>query len=105
MKRAAATKGVQALSVAKKLVEEYWEQLLEDQRTAFSDMVSRGRPLSEKQAEWVLSVAERHGVMPSRNLFSSLSVADQEAERARVSTTLPWERGEVARPLKPPGRT
>lgn len=95
----------QSLDLVRKLVREHATELTEEQLEAFDDMVEKGRPLTDKQAEWVGHVADRLGINSAKNLFSSMSREEQERHRKAVQTKLPWETGAIARPLKPPGRS
>lgn len=77
--------------------------LSETEREAFPRMLEY-RSLSTKQREWLRDAAARLGiVLPSTNLFSSLSEKEQRAHRERAkSVQLPWEAPGYVRPMKPP---
>lgn len=70
------------------------------------DQVEGGKPLTPKQMEKVLGAADRLKLHKrSQNLFSNLPESRQKAERKRAAAVvLPWEKGLMARPLRPPGR-
>lgn len=89
---------------------EHDERRTRRETEALSDIAERfadGWPLTDKQRAWIRDVAERLGIQvaPARNVFSSMSRREQEEHRAQVRTQLPWETGQVRRPLKPPGRS
>jgi hypothetical protein len=85
------------------------ESLNEWEKTAFPSMleqVESGRPLSQKQLEAVSGAADRLQLtVKAENLFSKLPPArQQEHLKAARKVLLPWETGQMARPLRPPGK-
>ena len=75
------------------------------EREAFASMRDDGRPLTDPQAAWLQTAAQRLGVVdcaPAANVFSSMSEAKRREELRSVRTRLPWE-GKT-KVLKPPGR-
>lgn len=88
-----------------RMLDDYEESLSDKERGAFSDMRPRAA-LTEKQRGWVRSVAERLGIQvaPARNVFSSMTEAQQREHAAQVRTRLPWERAGYAKALRPPGK-
>lgn len=87
------------------MLKEHEAQLSPEQAQAFESMLAQKWPLSDKQSEWVRTTARRLGALvpAAENLFSQMTPAEQARHRRLAQTRLPWERGEVARPLKPPG--
>jgi hypothetical protein len=79
--------------------------LSETEREAFPRMRDY-RSLSTKQREWLRDAAARLGiVLPSANLFSSLSAKEQREHKERASRVqLPREREGFVKKLRPPGR-
>lgn len=86
------------------LLDEHYDDLDRKQQSAFTSF--KNRPLTEKQIDWVYGVGEKLGVCvaPARNMFSRMPEEKQAEHAAKVTTRLPWERGEQVRALKPPGR-
>ena len=89
------------------LLKEHEKSLSEVQLEAFTSMAAQKYPLSDKQSEWVRTTARRLGALSveAENLFSRMTPAEQEKHRSKVVTQLPWERGEVTLPRKPPGKS
>lgn len=61
---------------------------------AFEEMYERGRALTDKQATWVMDIAEKLGLLtaPGANLFSGLSPEEQARQRKQARGILPWEK-------------
>ncbi len=71
----------------------YVEKLREEEPEIFEKWRSVGK-LSDKQKAWLRDAAERTGlqVAGAANLFSKLSPAEQERQRAKAAKVkLPWE--------------
>lgn len=95
-----------AVTVLKLLVERYDEDLTDGQRKAFRSMLAQldYRDLTEKQEQWVYGIGEKLGVCvaPAANVFSQMSPKERAEHERHVHTKLPWERGEMVLPKKPP---
>jgi hypothetical protein len=82
-------------------------RLCSRERTVFESMRAQDYPLTQPQLDWIRGVGERLGIQtaPARNSFSALTPERQAEHRKRAaSVKLPWERGDVTLPKKPPGR-
>lgn len=83
------------------------EALLSDrEREAFTDMLGLNHGLTELQRKWILTSAKRLGIVvdESSNPFSSMPPDEQrEHKRRAAGISLPWEKPEYKKPMKPPG--
>ncbi len=88
------------------MLKERESELTEEQLVAFTEISDQRWPLSQRQIDWIRGVAKRLDLLSpaAENVFSSMTPAEQEKHRKMVKTELPWERGEMKRPAKPPGR-
>jgi len=98
---------VQDRDLLEVMLKEHEARLSPAQAEAFENMLQQKWPFSDKQSEWVRTTARRLGALSTEaeNLFSRMTPAEQEKHRRAVQTKLPWERGEVVLPRKPPGKS
>lgn len=90
-----------------RILDEHEEELCSRELAAFSSMRVQTYPFTQPQLDWIRGVGEKLGIQvaPARNSFSAMTPEKQaehlkQAERVK----LPWERGAVALPKKPPRR-